>query len=143
MYGEVKKVSGKLACEVLHLRGEELIELIKSEIDKIEGRDAITGVVFTGGCVMLPSFAKLAENILSMPVRIGKPDLAPKQIYQSEPSLPFATALREEFNGPEYAAVIGLVLYGSNSMAGAAGDTGDGVLNKMTGFLKNIMSRKK
>jgi cell division protein FtsA len=143
LHGEVKKVSGKLACEILHLRGEELLQIIKSEIARIEGRDAITGAVFTGGCVLMPSFERLAESILSMPVRTGKPDLAPKHIYQSAPALPFATGLKEEFNGPEYAAAIGLVLYGTNSMADAAGDTGSGVLTTMTGLLKNIMGRNK
>jgi cell division protein FtsA len=143
VYGEVKKVSGRLACEILHMRGEELLQSIVSEIAQIEGRDAITGAVFSGGCVLMPNFERVAEGILSMPVRVGKPDLAPKHIYQSAPSLPFATGLKEEFNGPEYAAVIGLVLYGANSMAAAAGETGEGVLTKMTGFIKNIMGRKK
>jgi cell division protein FtsA len=143
LYGGVKKVSGMKACEILRMRGEELLELIRKEIAMFEGRDAITGIVFTGGGVLLPNFERLAETILAMPVRIGRPDLAPKHIYQSAPSLPFAPGLKEEFNGPEYAAVIGLILYGSGG-AGETGRTGsEGLFNRMTGFFSNIMGKRK
>ncbi len=143
LYGGVKKISGRQACEILRLRGEELLELIKGEIARFEGRDSITGVVFTGGCVLMPSFERLAETMLAMPVRIGRPDLLPKHIYQSAPALPFATGIKEEFNGPEYAAVIGLILYGAGSMAETGGPGSEGLFNRMTGFLSNFMGKKR
>jgi cell division ATPase FtsA len=139
----VKKISGRMVCEIMRLRGEELLELIKQEIARIEGRDAITGAVFTGGAVRMQSFERLAETILAMPVRTGKPDLSPKHIYQSAPSLPFSSGLKEEFSGPEYAAVIGLVLYGVNSMADPGGPMSGGVFSRMSGFFSNIIGRKK
>ena len=143
LYGGVKKISGRQVSEILKLRGEELLELIKVEIARFEGRDAITGVVFTGGCVLMPSFERLAETVLGMPVRIGRPDLAPKHIYQSAPTLPFATGIKEEFNGPEYAAVIGLILYGVGCMAETAGPGSEGLFNRMTGFLTDIMGERR
>jgi cell division protein FtsA len=142
-HNEVKKISGKMVCEILRLRGEELLGLIKQEIGRIEGRDAITGAVFTGGCVLIQSFERLAETILAMPVRTGKPYLSPKHIYQSAPALPFSAGIKEEFSGPEYAAVIGLVLYGVNSMAETGGPVRDGVFTRMSGFFRNIIGRKK
>jgi cell division ATPase FtsA len=91
----------------------------------------------------MPSFERLAETILSMPVRIGRPDLAPKHIYQSAPALPFATGIKEEFNGPEYAAVTGLIIYGAGSMKEAAGPRTEGLFNRMTGFLSNMMGKRR
>jgi cell division protein FtsA len=140
----VKKVSRKFIVDVMRLRAEELLaELIKKEIVRLEGQDAVTGAVFTGGSVLIPSFERLAESLLSMPVRIGYPDLAPRNDSPSAVSMPFITGVKEQFNSPEYAAGIGLVLYGAGYAAGRAGASDSGLFTKMTGFLKNIMGRKK
>jgi hypothetical protein len=79
-----------------------------------------------------------------MPVRIGRPDLSPKHTYPTAPSLPFVPGLKGEFNGPEYAAVVGLVIYGSASaFESAVWRSGDSLMNKMTGFFSNIIGKKK
>lgn len=141
--GEVRKMSMKLVAEIMHLRGEELIELIKKEIARLEGHDAVTGAVFTGGSVLIPSLDRLAESILSMPVKTGYPDLTPKHASSAAGSLPFVTGMKDQFNSPEYAAGIGLVLYGAGYAAGREGASGVGLITKMTGFFKNIIRRKK
>jgi hypothetical protein len=57
--------------------------------------------------------------------------------------MPYITGVKEQFHSPEYAAGIGLVLYGAGYVAGRAGASRGGLFTKMTGFLKNIMGRKK
>ncbi len=140
--GEVKKISGKLVSGIMHLRAEELLELIKKEVFQQGGWDSITGVVFSGGGVLIPSFGKLAETIFSMPVRIGNPDLSSGHAAQGSHSVPFVTGVKDQFNGPEYAAGIGLVLYGAGFNAGPE-EPDDGLLDKMTGFFRNIIGKKK
>ena len=139
----VKKVSGKLAADIIHLRAEELLELVKKEINRLQGQDAVTGAVFTGGGVLVPSFERFAETLLSMPVRMGYPDLTSGNISQSEVLVPLVTGVKDPFNSPEYAAGIGMVLYGAGFAAGRQGPSDTGLFTKMTDFLKNIMVRKK
>ena len=140
----VRKVSKKLIVDIMLLRAEELlVELVKKEIVRLEELDGVTGAVFTGGCVLVPSFERLAESLLSMPVRIGYPDLAPKNDTPSTDSMPFVTGVKEQFNSPEYAAGIGLVLYGAGYAAERTGALSDDLFTKMTDFLKNIIGMKK
>jgi len=141
--GEVRKISRKLVFEILHLRCEELLELIKKELSRPETKEAVTGVVFTGGGVLIPAFERLAENIISLPIRIGHPDLAPAHTGKSTPSLPFITVAKEQYHGPEFAAGVGLVLYGAGYSHQPEDTDGAGLLNKMTGFFKNIMGNKR
>jgi len=141
--GEVRKISRRLIYEILHLRCEELLELIKKELTRPEARDAITGTVFTGGAVLVPGFDRLAESILSLPIRTGCPDLIASGTGSSAPSLPFMTGVKEQYQGPEYAAAVGLVLYGSGYSGAADAADDPGLLNKMTGFFKNIMGKNR
>ncbi|HTZ18851.1 MAG TPA: cell division protein FtsA, partial [Dissulfurispiraceae bacterium] len=143
-HGEaVKKVSRKLITDILRLRAEELLELIKEEMDRTAGHDAVTGAVFTGGGVLVPSFERLAENIISMPVRIGYPCLSPKNLTQQDASVPPITGVQEQFNSPEYAAGIGMVLYGAGVAPGRHEASDGGLFTKMTGLFRNIIGRRK
>ena len=51
--------------------------------------------------------------------------------------------MKEQFNSPEYAAGIGLVLYGAGYAAERTGALSDDLFTKMTDFLKNIIGMKK
>ena len=141
--GEVRKISRKLVFEILHLRCEELLELIKKELSRPETKEAVTGTVFTGGGVLIQAFDRLAENIISLPIRIGHPDLAPAHAGKSSPSLPFMTGVKEQYHSPEFAAGVGLVLYGAGYSQGPEDTDGSGLLNKMTDFFNNIMGNKR
>jgi|WetSurMetagenome_2_1015567.scaffolds.fasta_scaffold00069_36 cell division protein FtsA len=141
--GGVKKISVGHINAILRMRGEELLELIKQEIAKSGEGETITGVVLTGGGILTPSFERLAEMTLSMPVRTGRPELAQGRAYQSELALPFASGVKEEFSGPQYAAAIGLVIYGSGYVTNRAEPGKEDILTRMTGFLSDIMGKKK
>lgn len=141
--GEVRKISRKLVVEILQLRCEELLELIKKAISRPETGEAITGTVFTGGGVLLPAFERLAENITSLPILIGCPKFAPAQKGSSSPALPFINGVKEQYCSPEYAAGVGLVLYGAACSQGSEDTAGSGLLNKMAGFFKNMVGKKR
>ena len=69
-----KTVSRRLMAEVLQARCEELFELALAEIKRgAEPEMLSAGVVITGGAAALPGLDALAEEVLMLPARIGRP----------------------------------------------------------------------
>jgi len=97
---ETRQASRRTACQVLRDRGVELLELVKTQLDRGGDRDQLVGgVVLTGGGSMLDGMLPLAEHILQLPVRQGLPIGIP--------------GLSEELSHPVYATAIGLGLLGT------------------------------
>jgi cell division protein FtsA len=111
--------------EILQPRAEELFSLVKEEI---AGKGFHTymnsGVVLTGGAVLMEGLDAMAENILELPVRIGTPERS--------------SGLSRSLCDPAYAASIGLVLYGARDAASEqwAGDSNAmvGIRSRMRGW---------
>ncbi|BCB95866.1 cell division protein FtsA [Dissulfurispira thermophila] len=141
--GQVRGIPRKYITEILQPRCEELLELIRQEIDGVQNNGvAVSGVVLTGGASLLSGFDRLAETILSMPVRIGYPHLSHKNFSEDNNGM---RILRGEFNNPMYATGIGLVLYGIGSMMPFERDGSNSfikILNKMAGWFKKIAGRR-
>jgi cell division protein FtsA len=104
---EVPSVAGKTAgtvsrqilCEIIEPRLEEIFQLVQKEIARSGYESALaSGVVMTGGSMLLPGAVETAEQLLGMPVRLGVP-------------AHFA-GLVDVVANPVYAASVGLVLYG-------------------------------
>jgi cell division protein FtsA len=104
---EVPSVAGKTAgtvsrqilCEIIEPRMEEIFQLVQREIAKSGYESSLaSGVVMTGGSMLLPGAVETAEQLLGMPVRLGVP-------------AHFA-GLVEVVAHPVYATSVGLVLYG-------------------------------
>ncbi len=86
--------------EILQPRAEELFSLIKAEITgKGHYKNMNSGVVLTGGGVLMEGMDVMAEHILELPVRIGKPQAPGANV--------------DKLSGPEYATLTGLMLYGA------------------------------
>ncbi len=148
--GQVRGIPRKYITEILQPRCEELLELVRQEIHAVHNNGiAVSGVVLTGGSSLLSGFDRMAEAILSMPVRIGYPHLS----HQNFSHQNFSGeghgmhVLKGEFNNPMYATGIGLVLYGIGSImpserGGFSSDLFSRVLNKMTGWFKKIAGRR-
>ncbi len=102
--GSGERVSLPVDCltEIINPRCEELFELIKAElINTGIYEEALYGAVITGGGSLLNGIDKLAEAVLGMPVRLGKPrDVA---------------LFTGNLSDPRYSTGIGLLLYGSES----------------------------
>jgi cell division protein FtsA len=92
-------VSRQILCEIIEPRMEEIFLLVQREIAKSGHESSLaSGIVMTGGAMLLPGAAEMAEQILGMPVRLGTP------IH--------ITGLVDVISTPIYAAGVGLVLYG-------------------------------
>jgi cell division protein FtsA len=98
-----RAIAHTVLSDILQPRAEEIIHFVRNEIRSAGyERQLGAGVVFVGGGSMLKGFTELAESILDLPVRIGI-------------STGFAEGKNSHISalqGPEFATVTGLVLYG-------------------------------
>jgi cell division protein FtsA len=102
--GGALRVARKYITRVIEPRCEELMTLVKKEIDSVSGgvrgtRSAqpFGGVVLTGGTSLLRGIDLMAKFVLRLPVRIGIPDGMENNTLVSS---------------PEYATGVGLLSYG-------------------------------
>ncbi len=97
-----RTVFSRMLCEIVEPRAEELLKLVRDELQRA-GLDALipAGLVLTGGGAQLNGFVELAEQLFSLPVRLG----APRGLQ----------GITDEIAQPEYATCIGLLLYGARS----------------------------
>jgi cell division protein FtsA len=94
---EMRTVSALDVYEIVESRTHELLILVKEEISKNKLESYIpAGMVITGGGSLLHGMKERAEEILHMPVRIGRPHVP--------------LTFRESLNSPIYATGYGLLL---------------------------------
>ena len=94
---EHQLVEHKYLVNIVNARAEELLTMVKVELDKFDIRQYMAaGLVLTGGGALLAGLDKLADEMLDMPVRIG----IPKITFQMPISL----------KSPIYATAYGLLL---------------------------------
>lgn len=122
-----KKILRTHLVEILQPRAEELFSLIKDELtNKGYHKFMNAGVVLTGGPVLMKGMDVMAENILELPVRIGK-------------SAGIAGDA-DIINNPAYASVLGLVLHEAGESLKdqelSSGNIFDGIRSKMSGWFK-------
>ncbi|HMA80325.1 MAG TPA: cell division protein FtsA [Candidatus Binatia bacterium] len=92
-------VSRQILCEIIEPRLDEIFELVQKEIAKsgFEGSLA-SGLVITGGSMLLPGAVEMAERCFGLPVRLGVPA--------------HVGGLVDIISNPTYATGVGLVLHG-------------------------------
>jgi cell division protein FtsA len=92
-------VSRQILCEIIEPRFDEIFELVQKEIAK-SGLDGVlaSGIVVTGGSMLLQGAVEMAERRFGLPVRLGVPARV--------------GGLIDILNNPVYSASVGLVLYG-------------------------------
>jgi len=94
-------LSRHILGEIIEPRVEEILSLAYRDLVRSGFESCIpSGVVLTGGSVIMPGFPEMAERIFNLPVRRGYPT----QIG----------GLVDVVNSPMYATGVGLVLYGMN-----------------------------
>jgi cell division protein FtsA len=122
-----KKILRTHLIEILQPRAEELFSLIKKEITK-QGHHKMmnAGVVLTGGAVLMKGMDVMAENILELPVRIGK-----AAGVEGDPEI---------INNPAYAGGMGLLLREAaenlKQQELNSGSIFHGIKSKMSGWLR-------
>jgi len=117
-------LSRRILSGIIEPRVEELFSLIKREIVKTGYEDMIaSGLVVTGGTVLLDGVVEIAEEVMQLPARMGKPqDIG---------------GLVDVASNPMYATAIGLVQYGFENLAGPAlSPSGEGLFNRTWARMK-------
>jgi len=95
-----RKLPRQILGEILEPRMEEMFELIKREIYRVSMENVpASGIVLTGGTALLEGATEIAEAVLNLPSRMGKPM--------------GIGGLVDVVNNPMYATGVGLVLYGA------------------------------
>jgi cell division protein FtsA len=93
------KLSKRALADVVEPRCEEVLALVRSEIERAGAAGHLTsGVVLTGGGAVLHGMTDLAERVFRTPVRLGVPL--------------HLTGLVDVVASPMYSTAVGLVLYG-------------------------------
>ena len=91
-----KTVARRQIAQVLQARTEELLELVLAEVRRgAEPETLSAGVVLTGGAAMLPGIEMLAEDVLRLPARVGRPR--------------HLAGLSDILHNPAYATSVGLL----------------------------------
>ena len=97
----------RMLNEIIEPRAQELLTLVRDDL-KRTGLDTQipAGLVLAGGGARLHGLAELAERTFALPVRCA----APRGLEE----------MPEELSQPEYATVVGLLLYGAHARRMAA-----------------------
>jgi cell division protein FtsA len=92
-------VSRQILCEIIEPRLDEIFEMVQKEVAKSGFEGALTsGIVITGGSMLLPGVVEMAERSFGLPVRLGVPT--------------HVRGLTDIISNPTYATGVGLVLHG-------------------------------
>jgi len=112
-----RTIFARMLTDIIEPRAMELLALIREDLQRAGlDRQILAGFVLAGGGARLNGLVELAEDSFHLPVRIAEPkglaDL-PEQVAQ-----------------PEYATVVGLVMYGAKTRRNAPQRAGN-LVNKL------------
>jgi cell division protein FtsA len=97
-----RKLPRQILGEILEPRMEEMFTLIKREIYRAGMENMVnSGVVITGGTALLGGVTEIAESVLNLPARLGRPQ--------------GIGGLVDVVNNPMYATAVGLVIFGAKN----------------------------
>jgi cell division protein FtsA len=106
-----RTVYARMLCEIVEPRAQELLALVRDELQRSGFKGAIpTGLVLTGGGARTHGLLELAERFFVQPIRVA----GPRGLID----------MPEQVSQPEYATVVGLVLYGARARRAAASRPG-------------------
>jgi cell division protein FtsA len=109
-----QKMSPRALAMVIEPRAEEMLALVRSEVERAGCEALLTsGVVLTGGGAVLGGMTELAERVFRTPVRLGTP------LHLS--------GLVDVVASPMYSTAVGLVLHGLKRYAQPGGRKGSTV----------------
>lgn len=101
-----RRVARRVLSDIIEPRVEEILSEVRRRMEETGLAEQMSsGVVLTGGGVLMEGMAEAAEEILGMPVRLGFP-VGVKGIVQL-------------VQGPQYAAGVGLVRFGAQKLSEA------------------------
>jgi cell division protein FtsA len=100
-----RQIPRELIAHIVHQRLDEIFDLVQRSVQGASyGGRLAGGVVVTGGGASMPGITQLASDVFGTNARVGVPG-------------EHVGGLRETVEGPAYASVLGLTLYGASRMA--------------------------
>ena len=126
-----RALSRRMLAEIVAPRFEEIFALAQRQLARCGLDEALTsGVVLTGGSVLMDGVIPLAEQVFELPVRMGSPLEC--------------VGVDETLANPAYAAAIGLTRYGAQPSEQLVRLVEDGhlfrrVRRRMVGWFKEVM----
>jgi cell division protein FtsA len=122
-----REVSPRVIASIIGPRFEEIFMMAKSELQKAPVTGLLAcGLVLTGGGACIPGVAELAERILDLPVRMGRPaDIAGIIGLVVEPA---------------DAAAVGLVLHANESVPVRRVRNQNGVFHRVSAKIGQVLS---
>ncbi len=125
---EPRQLRRRALCEIIEARMQELLQMVQKEIKKSGVYEQLpAGLILCGGGSLLKGTPELASQILGMPVRFGKPSRI--------------SGLADAVSGPEFATVVGLVLYGAHHLADRRNASSSSPFGGISRILTGIRSR--
>lgn len=104
-----RKVARRVLSDIIEPRVEEIFSEARRRMEEAGLIEQMSsGVVLTGGAVLMEGMVEAAEEIIGLPVRLGFP-VGVKGIVQL-------------VQGPQHAAGVGLVRYGAERLMANSGD---------------------
>ncbi|MCC5914762.1 MAG: cell division protein FtsA [Balneolaceae bacterium] len=129
-----KEITKSILAKIIQARMEEIMEIIAIEVKRSGYADSLSaGIVLSGGGSLIKNICPLANEVLGLDAKIGKP-------------LGLSGGLTEEVNSPMYATSVGLVLHaiktgGRESQAmvpsSSKGSGVEKVMNRITDRMKS------
>jgi cell division protein FtsA len=114
---KMRQVSRKVIAQIISPRLEEILYMVKGQLMKSEYYEVLgAGVVLTGGTSLISGIEELAEEVISMPARIGSPENV--------------GGLKEYVNDPRMSTGVGLLHFAGNAIVKG----GVAVVDKQGGF---------
>jgi cell division protein FtsA len=124
-----KSIPAYYLSEILQPRAEEIFEIIKMGLKRNNFHELIaSGLVLTGGSAVMPGMIPLAESLLELPVRLGRPNVG--------------GPIKSAINNPEFATSVGMVLHGAKQVSNVdkfkKGNVFKTIYKKMKSWFKGI-----
>ena len=117
-----KTIPVDILVDILNPRAKEILGLIKDSFKQQNVFDRMNaGIVLTGGTANLEGLVEIAEEVFSIPARIGKPG---KNIE----------GLAERVSHPEYSVAVGLLFIASREDGGKRSFKKKGIFGKLKTF---------
>ncbi|MFO7605160.1 MAG: cell division protein FtsA [Desulfurivibrionaceae bacterium] len=117
-----RRLSRRLMGEILEPRIEELLSLVRQQLDESSyGGSINAGLVLTGGTSLLANMIDLAEQIFDVPVRIGYPHPV--------------GGMYDMVNTPQFSTGLGLIFHGMKN------ETNCRFKNSEGGFFVRLIER--
>lgn len=126
-----RELSRRILAEIIEPRLDEIFALVQRQLIRCGLDTALaSGIVLTGGAVVMDGVVGLAERVFNLPVRLGTP-------YGVD-------GIDDSLASPEFAAVVGLTRYGAQPRSHLPGLVDDGhlfnrVRRRMVEWFKELM----